>query len=388
MAKLPRAYALLFLPVIGALLCYYPFIGVHSLPAMVDGAGQFYFQDFINYWGGPHIAVSDPASLFDKWAYTDRLSALHGATLPTHNWSYPLHALPLLWPFGLVPLTPAFLLWAGLGLALYGALLWKLAPPRRQGLAVALGLLAPASIINLYAGQNGFYCAVLFVGAAVWLRTHPARAGIALGLLTLKPQLGLIWPILLLRLRAWRSIAVACATVLLLVIASARFIAPEYWGHFFTHTVGEQGGLIAREPIRELYETMMPVIPLTLQRWGVPMGAAFAVQAGVSLMVAVQLWRLAPRLHGVAGLVFLAASATLVTPYLFNYDLTLLSAALVLRLVAAPVPSRTALLVYGLGYLLPVLTYWGYHFFPVAPAITLAVWLVAQHEIHPRGVAA
>lgn len=383
-----RIYSLLFLPVLGLLLCYYPFVSIHALPAMVDAAGRFYYQDFINYWGGVQVALAEPSALFDKARYTAWLGHIHGAPVPPHNWSYPLHVLPLLWPLAQMPLAVAFVLWAVLGVGLYGALLWHAAPPERRALAAGLGLLAPASLINLYTGQNGFFTAALFVGAALWLPRYPIRAGMVLGLLTVKPQLGLVWPVLLLRRRAWRSIAVACGVLVLMSGLSALIVSPEYWLHFLQHTLPEQKALIARGPIRELYESMMPVIPLSLQQWGVPLGAAFAVQAAVSLLVLVLVWRRAAMLGSAAGLVFLAASAMLASPYLFNYDLTILSAALVLRLVAAPAPSRGAFAVYGLGYLLPVLTYWGYHFFPIAPAITLAVWLVAQHEMRSQGVPA
>lgn len=73
------------------------------------------------------------------------------------------------------------------------------------------------------------------------------------------------------------------------------------------------------------------------------------------------------------------------TPSLFNYDLTILSAAIVIFLLTCECPGRLEYIVYGAGYLLPILVYWCYHFFPVAPVISRAVFVTAYcHAIRPH----
>ena len=60
------------------------------------------------------------------------------------------------------------------------------------------------------AGQNGFLTAALIGGTLGLLERRPALAGVCLGLLTYKPQFGLLFPIVLIADRRWRTIAVAC----------------------------------------------------------------------------------------------------------------------------------------------------------------------------------
>jgi arabinofuranan 3-O-arabinosyltransferase len=52
------------------------------------------------------------------------------------------------------------------------------------------------------------------------LERHPALAGICLGLLTYKPQFGLLFPIVLIADRRWLTIAVAALVALLLAALS------------------------------------------------------------------------------------------------------------------------------------------------------------------------
>ncbi len=77
----------------------------------------------------------------------------------------------------------------------------------RTGVLFALGF--PAAIWNITAGQNGFLTAALIGGTLGLLERHPALAGICLGLLTYKPQFGLLFPIVLIADRRWLTI-VAC----------------------------------------------------------------------------------------------------------------------------------------------------------------------------------
>ena len=57
---------------------------------------------------------------------------------------------------------------------------------------VALGF--PAALWNVTAGQNGFLTAALIGGTLGLLERRPALAGVCLGLLTYKPQFGLLFP--------------------------------------------------------------------------------------------------------------------------------------------------------------------------------------------------
>ena len=70
-------------------------------------------------------------------------------------------------------------------------------------------LLAPASLINLLYGQNGFLTAALLVGGIRLAPSRPLSGGVLLGLLAYKPQFGLVVVVALVAARLWRAIFAA-----------------------------------------------------------------------------------------------------------------------------------------------------------------------------------
>lgn len=361
----------------GCLLLAIPLAALSGLAQMVDANGQYYFQDFINYWAAPRIALDQPATLFSEDRYAQALDAFHGSALPRHHWSYPLHALLFLLPLTALPLAAAAALWSVAGLALYSFTLVRLMPHARPW-ALALGLLSSASLVNLWASQNGYFTASLFLLALLWLQTRPRIAGLLLGILTIKPHLGLVWPVLLIRQRRWSTIAMAVASCAVLVGVTFLWLGGAAWGHYFTHTIPTQHALIHQTPFGRLFEAMMPSLPLTLQLWGISLELAFLAQAALSVAVLGALaWRLGRPMERAMQFLLLASAAMLATPYVFNYDMTLLSAALVMVLIDQPPSHWAGRLVLALGYLAPALVYWCYYFFPVAPFFILAVFLFA-----------
>lgn len=377
----PRVRDILWV-VIGLALTALPVIAISGLPQMIDGNGHYYFQDFINYWGAPRIAQHDATLLASPTTYMQALNAEHGAALPKHNWSYPLHSLLLLLPFSLPPLPVAFLLWTLAGLIFYGWTLTRLMAdqPKR---ALVLGLLAPASLINGWAAQNGFFTASLFLWALHALQQkQPRRAGLWLGLLTVKPHLGLIWPVVLLIQRRWATIATALATLCLLLACSLVWLGADAWRAYIATAIPFQQSLVREAPLNELFRTMMPSIPLSLQLWGVDRITAYAVQVFVSLAVFAAVgWRLRRPMDPAHQCLLLTSAALLLIPYLFNYDMTAFTAALVMVMLHASPRHWLGWCALGLGYMAPALVYWCYHFFPIAPLCILAPFFYALADM-------
>src|SRR6185312_13844103 len=67
-----------------------------------------------------------------------------------------------------------------------------------------LALAIPMAFINALVGQNGFLTAALIGGTLYLIPIRPVLAGICLGLLTYKPQYGLLFPIALIVAGQWR----------------------------------------------------------------------------------------------------------------------------------------------------------------------------------------
>ena len=136
--------------------------------------------------------------------------------------------------FALLGYFPALCVWLVATFACYVAALRALLPKGlRDGMPVwVLFLGYPAVMINAGFGQNGFLSTALFGGAAVWLDRRPALAGICLGSLAYKPQLGIIVPLALIVARRWRCFAFAAATVLVLAAAATLAFGTDVWPAF------------------------------------------------------------------------------------------------------------------------------------------------------------
>lgn len=361
-------------------------VGFHfqggEVTARLDARGNPWGSDFVNVWGAPRIAQAEPSLLTAPEAYNDRLGALYGVAIAPHQWSYPPHSLLFFAPFGQMGYLAALFVWSLLGLGLY---LWVasrgLVLPMR-GWALAALALAPASLVNLINGQNGFFTAALFLGACLFLPARPVLGGALLGLLTCKPQLGLLWPFWLLWKRAWGAIAVAAGVMLLLIALSAAVYGVAVWEGFFAFTqrLGFSFALQAFDGLP--YQHMMLSLPLSLRMAGVGETAALLAQALLSIVVLIAVLRAARRpLPGATLALLLTSGALLVTPYAFNYDMTALSAAIVWRLFDGRQLGRANQMAMMFAYFAPLLIYWiTLLSLPFAPLLLLPVFVLTWHE--------
>ncbi len=295
----------------------------------LDVSGYPIGRDFINIWSGPQLAFHGRLStLFDPEAYQAAIGALFGHALPFHNWSYPLFALPAFWPLSELPYFPALAVWTLATFAAYaGVVLSQLASPSRP--YALLGLIAaPAVLLNLVAGQNGFLSAALLLGGILWLDRRPTMAGVLFGLLAFKPQLGLILPFALVALGTWRAIAAAALTVCVLVTASVALFGLEAWRQYLHVTAAYQWLLL--EEFQGFYTAMMPSVFAGARASGFSYPVAMSIQVAVALSVVAGTCMAVRRTSDPCRrALVLASAAALVTPYAFNYDLTAIAAAMI-----------------------------------------------------------
>ena len=120
-----------------------------------------------------------------------------------YGWHYPPPFLFVAAVLATLPYLAAAIGWLVATLAAYVAAMRGILG--QTGIFVALGF--PAAIWNVTAGQNGFLTAALIGGTLGLLERRPVLAGICLGLLTYKPQFGLLFPIVLIADRRWATVA-------------------------------------------------------------------------------------------------------------------------------------------------------------------------------------
>lgn len=331
-----------------------------TFPGFYDGLGDFYGGDFINFWGAPRIVHDNFAALFDVDQYSNALSQIHGATLSAHIWSYPLHFLLLLEPLRLLPLMPAFAVWSALGLAIFGYYTYRLtcAPYRFIGLFAAL--LSPASWMCLLDGQNGLLLAGGALGV-LWLleRNRSISAGLILGLLTIKPHLFLLWPLMLLIDRQWKCIAAAIASCTTILSLSVAIYGMDAWHAYADKLAPIQWRFVTDpelfSPI-QVYQTEMPSLLPALMLLHIPPAIALPIAMCEALGITILCFVALRRTRNIANrLLLLACGGLLVSPYSFNYDMPLLTAALLIYGLQKTYVGIAKIGLFGLVYLIPTL---------------------------------
>ena len=298
---------------------------VFSAHPPYDARGLLLGLDFVNTWASGRAALTgNPATWFDASVYNTALHATFGPSFPTisqwfNNWSYPPDILLFTWVLGLLPYFPAYTLWSIIGFAIYYFVVTNNEGRFDRILFLAA---APAVTSNLLSGQNGFFTAALMIGGLSKLDKNPVLAGIFFGLLTLKPQLCLLVPVMLCVTRQWRCIAAAGATVLILAATTSVIFGIEVWESYFRialpiqNTVLREGrGFIA----------YMPTIFMNARLLGLTPDFAWFVQAPVSVgALSVVVWTFWKRRdRDLSRAVFITASLV-ATPYMFTHDMVML----------------------------------------------------------------
>ena len=240
----------------------------------------------------------------------------------------------------MLPYVAAVGLWLASTCAAYAAAMRALVPKdlRDREAIWVLFLGYPAVLVNAGFGQNGFLSTALLGGAAVWLDRRPALAGLCLGCLSYKPQLGIVVPLALAVAGRWRCFAAAAATVLVLAAAATLAFGVDIWPAFFADMSD------ARRNWMEAYN------PLYLRFWITvfgfvrlhdgPLLLAYGVQLVVSitailLLVRALLLRPPGARSGKAEVAAIAACIPFCSPFMLEYDLVILAVPMIWLLCEA-----------------------------------------------------
>ncbi|MGD9921952.1 MAG: glycosyltransferase family 87 protein [Pseudorhodoplanes sp.] len=287
-------------------------------PLPYDAVGYYLGRDFVNAWLGAKLALSgNPAPYFEFGAYQALLQKNFGADYPIHIWSYPPHLLLLTWPLGLMPYVTAYVVYCVFGLILYVAVASE---GSRRPEHLLLLIIAPAVTVNIWCGQNGFIIAALLVGGLTQLDRRPVLSGILFGLLSIKPQLGLLLPLMLVLTGRWRTVVAATATIAILLVATALVFGGEVWTAYIRDAMPIQ----RRHTFEGVQNFMlhMPTAFMNAKIAGLPMAACIAIQSVVSAAtVAAVVWTFWRRRDPALSMALFVTAIFTVTPYAFNYDM-------------------------------------------------------------------
>jgi arabinofuranan 3-O-arabinosyltransferase len=287
-----------------------------------DGLG--FPTDFVNVWSAGRLVLDGhPAWAYD-WDIQKKIQvAVLGQSYPGNfAWHYPPPYLFVAALLAKLPYALAFASWAAVSFVPY-LVAMRVIIGRPFGLVLATAF--PVVLTNALVGQNGFLTASLIGGMLVLLPTRPILSGICLGLLSYKPQYGLLFPLMLIAAAQWKAFVSAAVTTVLLAAVSWLAFGTESW-QAFVHWMPmfSQAFLVeGRAP----WGKMQSIFALVRYFDG---SDSFAwtcqgIMIAAVVVALVLLWRSNARYELKAAA--LALGALLTTPYLFLYDVMVLAIA-------------------------------------------------------------
>ena len=286
----------------------------------LDGGGVQ--SDFVNVWAAGKLALQgSPASAYDWPVHKAMEVVAVGHPFDGYfGWHYPPAFLFIAAALALVPYVPAYVFWLA---ATFPAYLLTVRAIVGDRIGYLLAAAFPAVLSNAVVGQNGFLSAALLGGSLLFIERRPVLAGVLLGLLSYKPHLGLLFPLVLAASGHWRVFLVAGVTAALMACTSWLAFGADTWIAFYGN-IGHTSQAFLSDGWAD-FGKLQTVFGLTrMLGGGEPL--AWALQGVVALVCAVAislLWRTDTAYEIKAAA--LACGAMLATPYLYLYDLVVLA---------------------------------------------------------------
>lgn len=314
-----------------------------------DGAGLVVGRDFLNIWMyGRAAALPDPGYWYDIASYQNALTALLGSGYPGQSWSAPPSLMLFTAPFGQMPYLAALACWTLLGVTLFTGVLYR---ARFNTTSLVALLASPAAVFCAISGQSALMTAAMLIVILQQLDRRPVLAGVLIGCLTLKPQLVVLFPVMLAASGRWRVFIAAAVTALAIAGVTAALFGTQVWIDFIERGLPTQW--VVLQAADHVAAPFYPSLYVNLRGFGLAAPVALTVQAMAGLAAAMLVWRVF-RAHRdadprILAALFLAASATAMPSLASSDTLALTVAALALLRGGLLDPS---------GRLLVQLLYW------------------------------
>jgi hypothetical protein len=289
---------------------------------LVTPDGAAIQSDFVNVWAAGHLVLQGHPALAYDWPAHKAIEELAvGHSFEGYfGWHYPPMFLFFAAPLALCSYVGGYLAWLLVTFPAYVAVVRQITGERAGTL---LAFAFPAILSNFIVGQNGFLTAGLIGGALLTIERQPILAGIFVGLLTYKPHLGLLLPIALIAGGHWRVIASATITALLIAGASWLAFGTETWIAFVQSIPHTSQAFLSDGWAN--FGKLQTIFGLA-RTFNAPENVAWALQLALALAAAIVvalIWRGKAAFEIKAAV--LGTGVMLATPYLYTYDLVVLS---------------------------------------------------------------
>jgi hypothetical protein len=278
--------------------------------------------DFVNVWAAGRLVLDGhPAHAYD-WDIQKQveLALLGQDFIGYFAWHYPPPFLFVASMLAQFPYSVAFIGWVSVSFLPYLAVMRAIVG-RPFGLMLAAAF--PMVFNNTLVGQNGFLTAALIGGTLYLLPVRPVLAGVCLGLLTYKPQYGLLFPIVLIAASQWTVFFTAGLVAAAMAFTSWLAFGTESWQAFF-HWMPMFSQAFLTEG-KATWWKLQSIFSLVRYLGGTEYLAwifQWVLTASVAVVLAL-MWR--SRVSYPLKAAALAAGTLLTTPYLFMYDMMVLA---------------------------------------------------------------
>jgi hypothetical protein len=273
-----------------------------------------------------HVWMGDADLAYQFEKLIDMQKAASGGSESFMPWTYPPQFDLLLAPFGLIPIGIAYLLFVAGTLALYLSVLRSIATTY---FPVLLIILFPAIEVTIACGQNGFLTAGLIGLICLTIEERPVVAGMALGLMVIKPHLAIAFGAYALLTRRWTVVMTAGAVVIGSSVVCTLVFGVKIWPALMQSVHDSamflQGGYYPLFRMISAYAG--------LRTLGVSASAAFFSQAVVAAIalgsIALALYRQLPA-RWTLGLTAMVSVS--LSPYAYDYDFLIFGTGLAMLL--------------------------------------------------------
>jgi arabinofuranan 3-O-arabinosyltransferase len=294
---------------------------------IVDARGTPIHTDFTSVYAAGRLALAgQPAAAYDWNLHYAAENAVVAHDYSAYlGWHYPPPFLMVAALLATLPYAYAFILWVAATLPLYLAAIRAVVGDKTGWL---FGAAFPCLLPSIVSGQNGPLTAALIGGTLTLLPRRPVLAGCCLGLLTYKPQFGILFPLLLVAGGYWRAIAAAAASAGALALTTTAVFGVTPWTEFFhwlpltSQTLfGQNSPVQDWSKFQSVYALVRFLGGSTALGWRLQLTLSAAVALALFLM-----WRN----RGISYEMKAAAAAVgilLATPYVYFYDLAVLAVA-------------------------------------------------------------
>ena len=229
-------------------------------------------------------------------------------------WTYPPQFDLLLAPFALMPIGIAYFVFTTVTLAFYLLVMRSIA---RDYFVLLLIVLFPAIAVTMACGQNGFLTAGLIGVVCLYFEKRPFTAGLALGLMVIKPHLAIAFAVYAILRRRWTVVITAGAVVLITSAICTAAFGTQIWLQLLQSV--RDSSIFLERGNYPLYR--MISVYAALRSAGSSAGIAFLGQGFIALMaLGIILFALYRRMPERSSLGLTAMVSICISPYAYDYD--------------------------------------------------------------------